>query len=198
MARFCSAQCVAASCAGFIRSLSDNPAEDLDITNIPELMRRLKRETVRNHPDRHPQARVGVEAAARATVNTQQTTLLLNMLEDHEYVSLRVHVEAAPLTPGGGPTSAGNDVVLNRVHLDLTAQRLRDVIIEERPELAEFRERLGMSLTRAPGTAETRLNVNGGQNAQTLRDQQVTEMSTFRVWVTPDGEPASEWEAFSN
>ena len=70
----------------------------------------------RNHPDRHPAARVGVEAAARATLMTQQATFLLSMLEDHEYVALRVHVEV-PAGAGGGPSSAGGEVVLNRVHL---------------------------------------------------------------------------------
>ena len=195
MARFCSAQCVAASCAGFIRSESAGTA-DVDITNVRELTRQLRKIAIRNHPDRHPEARVGVEAAARATVRTQQTTLLLAMLEDHEYVSLRVHVEGAT---AGGADNGENEiqvVVLNRVHLDLTVQGLRDVIVEERPELLANRERLGMSVIGAPGRAETRLHVVG--NAQTLRDLRVTRESALRVWVTPEGETASEWEAFSN
>jgi hypothetical protein len=146
--KFCALQCVAASCAGFLRaealSQNDNNADQVvDITDIAALTRRLRRITIRNHPDRHLAARVGSEVAAKATLLTQQATFLESMLEDHEYVALRVRVDVR--APAGGGVDGANDldaaggvvmVVLTRVHLSLTFEQLRDTIVEERPELA--------------------------------------------------------------
>ena len=111
-----------------------------------------------NHPDRNSVARVGELKSAKATVLTQQATFLESMLEDHEYVAVRAGVDASALagTNGGdaGPPSADStSVVLNRVHLASTVEQLRDLVVEERPELAEARDRLAVGMTRRSGAA---------------------------------------------
>ena len=198
--RFCSQRCVAASCAAFIRACGSNPDVDIDLADVGGITRQLRKITIRNHPDRNSVARVGELKSAKATVLTQQATFLESMLEDHEYVAVRAGVDASALagTNGGdaGPPSADStSVVLNRVHLASTVEQLRDLVVEERPELAEARDRLAVGMTRAPGLPETRLHFGHGAGAVTLRDLEVDRETVFRVWVQTEAE--MEWEMFS-
>ena len=198
--RFCSQRCVAASCAAFIRACGSNPDVDIDLADVGGITRQLRKITIRNHPDRNSVARVGELKSAKATVLTQQATFLESMLEDHEYVAVRAGVDASALagTNGGdaGPPSADStSVVLNRVHLASTVEQLRDLVVEERPELAEARDRLAVGMTRAPGLPETRLHFGHGVGAVTLRDLEVDRETVFRVWVQTEAE--MEWEMFS-
>ena len=93
--RFCSRECVAASCAGFIQACGGAASAGgppLDLADVPALTKALKKIAIRNHPDRHSAQRVGAEKAASATVLTQQVSFLQSMLEDFEYVPARVAV----------------------------------------------------------------------------------------------------------
>jgi hypothetical protein len=198
--RFCSPRCVAASCAAFIRACGSNPDAEIDLADVGGITRQLRKITIRNHPDRNSVARVGELKSAMATVLTQQATFLESMLEDHEYVAVRVGVDTSALagTNGGdaGPPSVGStSVVLNRVHLASTAEQLRDLVVEERPELAEARDRLAVGMTRAPGLPETRLHFGHGAGAVTLRELEVDRETVFRVWAQTEAE--MEWEMFS-
>jgi len=95
-----------------------------------------------------------------------------------------------PTGPGrSGPTSS-TSVFLNRVHVGVTLEDLRDMILEERPELSAFRARLGMSLVAEPGQREVQLSMGeGGAHAKcTLRSLGVARGSAFKVWVLTSGE----------
>ena len=81
------------------------------------------------------------------------------------------------------------------MHLASTVEQLRDLVVEERPELAEARDRLAVGMTRAPGLPETRLHFGHGAGAVTLRDLEVDRETVFRVWVQTEAE--MEWEMFS-
>ena len=187
--RFCSRECVAASCAGFIQACGGAASAGgppLDLADVPALTKALKKIAIRNHPDRHSAQRVGVEKAASATVLTQQVSFLQSMLEDFEYVPARVAVSSGGAEPG---TQANETVVLPRVHLGATTAQLRDGVIEERPELAAKRDSLGLALCSAPGAAETTVAIG----ATTLRELGVTKDSTFRMWTWTAAEKS--WEA---
>ena len=187
--RFCSRECVAASCAGFIQACGGAASAGgppLDLADVPALTKALKKIAIRNHPDRHSAQRVGAEKAASATVLTQQVSFLQSMLEDFEYVPARVAVSSGGAEPG---TQANETVVLPRVHLGATTAQLRDGVIEERPELAAKRDSLGLALRSAPGAAETTVAIG----ATTLRELGVTKDSTFRMWTWTAAEKS--WEA---
>ena len=187
--RFCSRECVAASCAGFIQACGGAASAGgppLDLADVPALTKALKKIAIRNHPDRHSAQRVGAEKAASATVLTQQVSFLQSMLEDFEYVPARVAVSSGGAEPG---TQANETVVLPRVHLGATTAQLRDGVIEERPELAAKRDSLGLALCSAPGAAETTVAIG----ATTLRELGVTKDSTFRMWTWTAAEKS--WEA---
>ena len=189
--RFCSRECVAASCAGFIRACggaagSSPSPPPVDLADAAAIAKALKKIAIRNHPDRHSAARVGEAKAAAATVLTQQVSFLQSMLEDFEYVPVRVAVSSAGAEPG---TQANETVVLPRVHLGATTAQLRDGVLEERPELAAAGENLGLALRTEPGAAEAAVAVG----ATTLRELGVTKDSTFRMWTRTAAEKS--WEA---
>ena len=183
--RFCSRECVAASCAGFIRACGATQSA-VDLADLTAITKALKKIAIRNHPDRHSAARVGEAKAATATVLTQQVSFLQSMLEDFEYVPVRVAVSSGGAEPG---TQANETVVLPRVHLGATTAQLRDGVLEERPELAASRENLGLALAAAPGAAEKTVQIG----ATTLRELGVTKDSTFRMWTWTAAEKS--WEA---
>ena len=185
--RFCSRACVAASCAGFIQACGGAAARNsVDLADVPAITKALKKIAIRNHPDRHSAARVGEAKAATATVLTQQVSFLQSMLEDFEYVPVRVAVSSGGAEPG---TQTNETVVLPRVHLGATTAQLRDGVLEERPELTAVRESLGLALRSGPGAAESTVAVG----ATTLRELGVTKDSTFRMWTWTAAEKS--WEA---
>jgi hypothetical protein len=183
--RFCSKECVVKSCAGFISACGVSQSA-VDLTDLPSITKSLKKIAIRNHPDRHSAARVGEAKAATATVLTQQVSFLTSMLEDFEYVPVRVAVSSGGAEPG---TQANETVVLPRVHLGATTAALRDGVLEERPELAGSRENLGLALLAAPGAAEKTVVIG----LTTLRELGVTKDSLFRMWTWTAAEKS--WEA---
>lgn len=184
--RFCSRECVANSCRGFLRAEDGGGGEVPNIDDIPALKKRLKRIAIRNHPDRHREATVGIEAAARARALTEQANNLQSLLDDHNYLKLHVQVEVAANT--GGPMSIGE----MRLFRQLTAAELLDSIIAERPEhLKPRRERLRMGVIRVPGQPAEVLDL---RSTRTLEDLNVAT-GTIRVW---EEAPTDDWEAFMN
>ena len=96
----------------------------------------------------------------------------------------------------GPPSADSTSVVLNRVHLASTVEQLRDLVVEERPELAEAREICARRGERrhARRRPEARLPLGHGAGAVTLRDLEVDRETVFRVWVQTEAE--MEWEMF--
>ena len=158
----------------------------MDLADLTSITKSLKKIAIRNHPDRHSAQRVGEAKAATATVLTQQVSFLQSMLEDFEYVPVRVAVSSGGAEPG---TQTNETVVLPRVHLGLTTAALRDGVLEERPELATSRENLGLALLAAPGEAEKTVAIG----LTTLRELGVTKDSLFRMWTWTAAEKS--WEA---
>jgi hypothetical protein len=183
--RFCSKECVVKSCAGFIMACGVSQTS-VDLKDVTLITKSLKKIAIRNHPDRHSAQRVGEAKAATATVLTQQVSFLTSMLEDFEYVPVRVAVSSGGAEPG---TQANETVVLPRVHLGATTAALRDGVLEERPELAGSRENLGLALLAAPGEAEKTVAIG----LTTLRELGVTKDSLFRMWTWTAAEKS--WEA---
>ena len=178
--RFCSLECIAASCTGFIRAAGSNI--DDDIKNIDEINRHLRKIIIRNHPDRNSVARVGEVSAAEATVLTQQATSLESMLAEQQYIALTIQIDLQPCPPyrfaTTGNTSSVDVLALSRVHLALTLEQLRDCIVDERRELLPYKDELQLSLLQAPEKHELRVYFGTGQ---TLREMNLDHDSIFCV-----------------
>jgi hypothetical protein len=110
-----------------------------------------------------------------------------SLLDEFEHVAVRVYVDVAAGV-GDGPSST-TSFVLNRLPLGASTEQLRDLIMEERPELRMRRDQLAVSLTLSPGASEERIPIDG----TTLRSWEVTRASVFRVWVPTQ----PDWMAFT-
>ena len=184
--RFCSPECVASSCAGFIKACGGSALGDMNLTDVTVIQKALKKMAIRNHPDRHSVARVGEAKAATATVITQQVSFLQSMLSDFEYLPVRVVVWGEL---SDTKSQKSETVVLPRVHVGASLLQLVEFVLEERPELGAVREKLGCAFSKTPGGNETTLTVG----PTTLRDLGVTKDSVFQMWVQTEAEKS--WEA---
>ena len=182
---FCSALCVATAAVGFVQYAS--PGAPCDPNNVPNIIKSLRKIAIKNHPDRNSVAKVGDLKAAKAKVITQQATSMESLLDEFEHVAVRVYVDVAAGV-GDGPSST-TSFVLNRLPLGASTEQLRDLIMEERPELRMRRDQLAVSLTLSPGASEERIPIDG----TTLRSWEVTRASVFRVWVPTQ----PDWMAFT-
>ena len=182
---FCSALCVASAAVGFVQYAS--PGAPCDPNNVPNIIKSLRKIAIKNHPDRNSVAKVGDLKAAKAKVITQQATSMESLLDEFEHVAVRVYVDVAAGV-GDGPSST-TSFVLNRLPLGASTEQLRDLIMEERPELRMRRDQLAVSLTLSPGASEERIPIDG----TTLRSWEVTRASVFRVWVPTQ----PDWMAFT-
>ena len=182
---FCSALCVATAAVGFVQYAS--PGAPCDPNNVPNIIKSLRKIAIKNHPDRNSVAKVGDLKAAKAKVITQQATSMESLLDEFEHVAVRVYVDVAAGV-GDGPSST-TSFVLNRLPLGASTEQLRDLIMEERPELRMRRDQLAVSLTLSPGGSEERIPIDG----TTLRSWEVTRASVFRVWVPTQ----PDWMAFT-
>ena len=195
--KFCSARCVASSCAAFIRVAGHNISVDLDLHDTDVIKRHLRKIVIRNHPDKNSVERVGEVASANATVLVQQATFLESMLAESEYVALSVHVDIRLLPPEGIRTSGNlpsdEIVFLSRVYLGLTLEQLIDIITVERQELASYKAKMQVSMLRTPGEPEMRMCFGTGK---TLRDLNVDSKSLFRIRVSTKAE--SKLDFFTN
>ena len=195
--KFCSARCVASSCAAFIRVAGHNISVDLDLHDTDVIKRHLRKIVIRNHPDKNSVERVGEVASANATVLVQQATFLESMLAESEYVALSVHVDIRLLPPEGIRTSGNlpsdEIVFLSRVYLGLTLEQLIDIITVERQELASYKAKMQVSMSRTPGEPEMRMCFGTGK---TLRDLNVDSKSLFRIRVSTKAE--SKLDFFTN
>ena len=182
---FCSALCVASAAVGFVQYAS--PGAPVDPNNVPNIIKSLRKIAIKNHPDRNSVAKVGDLKAAKAKVTTQQATSMESLLDEFEHVAVRVYVDVAAGV-GDGPSST-TSFVLNRLPLGASTEQLRDLVLEERPELRTRRDQLAVSFVSSPSASEERIPIDG----TTLRSWEVTRASVFRVWVPTQ----PDWMAFT-